>query len=456
LLLVLTDAAGGACVYAQTLPPDEVAVFQIPLHISLAPLAERLEKEIPLRAEKLDAYELEPKQRRYGVKYRATREKMRLNATPDFLEVSTRVHYGIRACRRTYNIVSDDFAMWPCVSCGLDEAPRTAELTVHSKLSWNPAWQLHSSTTAMPARFPNRCRVTLFDVDLTERALAPWIDSELRAVVKLVDRDTPRLTSIRAEADRIWRELHRPQQISATLWLLVEPLSASFSPMTGAGMEATTTLTVLARTRAVSALPPTYVIRPLPPLGSGYKGESFRVPLPAELTYEEATQRLLAQRELKTTNGDIVRLGQLKLEPLSPTRLRINTLVEVFRGGKRRFNGQVSLDGTIQLDEQKQQLRLTHVDFVAKTSNPFFKLADRFIHERLRSQLESAAVWDLKPIAETLKKDASRALTRPLSKEAQLTTAIDSIAMRTVTLGPKTFVVNVLATGRASIAIKGW
>lgn len=452
----MSDAAGGGAVYAQAPSPEELAVLQIPLHISLVPLAERLEKEVPLRAEKLDAFELEPRQRRFGVKYRASREKMRLNATPNFLEVSTRVHYGIRACRRTYNIVRDYFAMWPCVSCGLEEPPRAAELTVHSQLSWTPNWQLKSFTRAMPARFPNRCRVTLFDVDLTERAVAPWIESELRAMVKLVDRDTPRLTSIRAEAERIWRELHRPQQISPALWLLVEPLSVSFSTVTGSGMQATTTLTVLARTRAVASPPPTYIVRPLPPLRSGYNGESFRVPLPAELTYEAAAQRLLAQREIKTANGDVVRLGQLKLEPLSPTRLRIDTTVEVFRGGKRRFNGEVSLDGTIQLDEQKQLLRLTHVDFVAKTSNPFFKLADRFLHERFRSQLESAAVWDLSPLAETLKKDASRALTRPLSKQAQLTTAIDSIAMRKVTLGPKTFVVNVLATGRASVAIKGW
>src|SRR5512140_3483613 len=105
----------------------EVSTFVIPIHSSLAPLLPLIEGQVPKSFEKVDGYELDPRQR-FGMKYRVTREPISLKMQGAGLHASTTVHYALEGCRRTKNPVNGTYSMWPCISCGFAEPMRDAAI----------------------------------------------------------------------------------------------------------------------------------------------------------------------------------------------------------------------------------------------------------------------------------------------------------------------------------------
>ncbi|HEX6160850.1 MAG TPA: DUF4403 family protein, partial [Thermoanaerobaculia bacterium] len=153
----------------------EISTITVPIRASLASLQPELEKHVPSKFADTD------QQSGIDIRYDITREPIRLAMTGPGLRATTNVNYRLEACRGRF----------PCISCGFGETPRQAQITLHSKLTWDASWRITSKTTPLPTHYPKRCQVTWFDFDITNRFIAPAVEQQLAIAARTIDRNTP-------------------------------------------------------------------------------------------------------------------------------------------------------------------------------------------------------------------------------------------------------------------------
>src|SRR5688572_23769760 len=104
----------------------ELSTISVPIRASLAPLVPEIEARVP------KTFADKQRERGIDVRYEVARAPIQLQMIGGGLHSSTTVKYGLEACRGRF----------PCISCGIGEARRVADIKLHSKLVWDPAWRL--------------------------------------------------------------------------------------------------------------------------------------------------------------------------------------------------------------------------------------------------------------------------------------------------------------------------
>lgn len=412
-------------------PPPELSTIVVPIRASLAPLLKQLEAQVPKTfADKVTEHGVD-------VTYNVARDPIKLEMIGEGLHATTIAHYGLTACRPPL----------PCISCGVKETKREAQIRVHTHLDWDANWRLRSKTTARAADFPKRCEV-LFGIDITERFIAPVVNAQLRDVAKTIDQNTPGLTNIRAEAQKIWTSLQTPVELAPRMWLVLEPVDVGLTPISGAGMNATSTLVLHARTRVVVGYGAAPQVKPLPPLTVATKPTAgLRVPFDLELPYDEATR--LANAELAGQKFQDVVVKSVTIAPSTNGRLRVDAIVNT-----KRYNGVVHLEGTPKFDPATNTLTLPDLDYTIAARNPFVRLAERTVHDLLRARLRENARFSFASRVAALRADVARALTRPLASNVSLRARVDAIQPVSVTPLENVIVVRVVGTGGAEVDLR--
>lgn len=254
-----------------------LSVIAIPIRASLRPLLRHLEERVPMVVDRSGHWTIEPRGR-FSTRYRVARDPISIQMIGSGLHANGTLHYAVEACRRTSNPFTGTVVLFPCLSCGFEQAMPRAGFSLQSTLTWDPEWKLRSKTYAAPIEFPDRCRVTFAQVDVTDWAIAPELHRQLQEAVRTIDANTPALTRLRPYAAAAWSSLQEPVAAGPRSWLVIEPVDVSFTPIQGSGLEVTSTLLLRARIRVmVAETAPTVVKRPLPPLVTGLKGPKASV-----------------------------------------------------------------------------------------------------------------------------------------------------------------------------------
>ena len=439
--------------------PVEISVITIPIETTLAPLVPRLEKTIIKRSEVLDRYEMDARNR-YGVRYRIVREPIALQMIGSGLHASAVVRYGLEACRRTVNPLTGKSTLWPCASCGLAGKPREVRLALHSRMTWDANWHLRSQTQSRPAEFLDRCRVTMFGIDVTDRVLAPLVDRNLADAARDLDAMTPRQTNFRVVAEQIWRALHEPSPLPSSAWLVLEPIDASLGAMTGQGHQLRTTLTLRAKTTIVVGAKPVISLRPLPRLQAAPAGGSGGVRVPFEVTMPfDAASRLLSQgiagETIKLRDGTI-KIEGLALVPGANGRVSILATIDYRAGLLQRYRGPVRLHGVPRFEGNRLRFDSLEYELDRDRRNAFIRLAERFAHDTLRRRIEENAVWPLDAQLLAIRQNITANLARTLTPGVTLHGAITSLEPKHIQATATSIVIRGVALGSANIQVANW
>ena len=440
---------------------QDVSEIVVPVHASLAPLLPEIEKQVPKTvATSGSAFQMD-RSNQFGVRYQVMRDPIALNMQGKGLHATTTVHYSLEGCRRTHNPLKGGDVMWPCVSCGFGEQPRQAYIDVDAHLEWDAQWRIVSHTTAPPAQFPNRCEVTLLNLDITDRVIAPIVNGQLRDVAKSIDANTPKMTNIRGNAQEIWSALQTPTEIADKMWLVIEPLDFSLGPLTGSGLTISSTMLLRARTRVLLGEKPPTTAKPLPPLRVTQNAAGgLRVPFDVEVPYAEAS-RLVTEnfgaKTYKLSSGDL-RVASVRLLPPASDELTIEADIDYQGGLLRNYKGLIYLDATPAFDPVTSSIVLTNVDYTLdpKRHNPFLRIGDRLTHESVRSQIAKNARWSVAADVARVRDEIQRSLNRPLANGVTLRGHLDSISLTTLTPTPATIILRVTATGVAEVDVRDW
>jgi hypothetical protein len=439
---------------------SELSTIVIPIKTTLAPLLPILEKQVPRSMTKLDAYELDP-QKRYGAKYDVARQPIALNMIGSGIHATLTVKYALEGCKRVHNPINDTYTMWPCVSCGFQEKMREAYIAIDSHLEWDANWRMRTKTNARPVEFPNRCQVTFANVDITDRAIAPKVNEQLRDVAKTIDLNTPKLTNIRPNAQQIWDAFQTPTEIAPRTWLLLEPMDVALGPIRGAGLNVTSAITLRARTRVIVGDRPIVTAKPLPPLRVAKPDETsggIRVPADVELSYIEASRVLteqLGKRTYKVGGRDLT-LYTLALSPAANGKLLIEAAID-YRGGTfRNYKGNVYLEGTPRFRDGSIAIENVDYSLDPKRRSTFLRIADRIAHDTVRAQIAANAAWPITPQITALRDELQRALTRNLAPGVTLRGKVDSLDATDLTPLLDSIRIRMLATGTAEVEVTKW
>lgn len=414
----------------------------MPIRASLAPLLPELEARVP------KTFKDKQRERGIDVRYEVARDPLKLNMLGAGLHATTTVKYAMEACRGRF----------PCVSCGFSQARREAKITLHTKLDWDPAWRLRSTTRPLPVHYAKPCAVTWLDIDVTRRFIAPAVNDQLAIAARTIDRNTPKLASIKPQAEQIWTALQTPMEIAPRTWLTLEPSEVALTPITGSGLNVTSSLSLRALTRVTVGDKPVVARKPLPALkvATG-TSTGLRVPFDVELSYEDASR--LATKELagKTykVNGRPLSIESLKLMPAANGKVTIEAAID-YRGGKlRNYRGTIWLEGAPRFDPATSSVIVPDLEYTLdpKRRGVFIRLLERAAHDSIRDRLRENARFALGTRITEMRAEITKALTRKLAAGVTLRGRVDAIQPVAATPLPTVLRVRVIATGLAEVTI---
>ena len=427
---------------AQPVRP-ETSTITIPIRTDLGPIGAEIEKRVD------STFSGKTTERGIDVRYDVARDPIRLRMIGAGLHSSTSIKYAMEACRGRF----------PCVSCGFGEPRRIADITLHTALSWDPAWRLRSATRLLPVSYAKPCEVTWLGIDITRRFVAPVVEEQLGMAARIIDRNVPAMTNIRPQAEQIWTALQTPYELAPRTWLVLEPTDVALSPITGANTTVTTTLALRALTRVVVGEKPAATRKPLPALKSGAAGAppSVRVPFDLELPYDEASA--LATRDYAgrtyRVNGKPLTLQSIRISPAPNNRILVEAMIDYRGGVLRNYKGVVFLEGTPRFDAATQAVVVPDLDYSLdpKRRGFFARIVERAAHDSIRARLRDSARFLLAPRVAEVRAELTRALNRPLAPGVHLRGRADAIEPQSVTPRADLIAVRVVARGVAEITI---
>ncbi|HEY2830159.1 MAG TPA: DUF4403 family protein [Thermoanaerobaculia bacterium] len=432
-------------------PPPELSTIVIPIHASLAPLLPELERQIP-RTLQSPTYEVDAPHH-FAFKYQIAREPVSVNMIGAGLHAAAKVRYALEACPYMNGSIRN-----PCVSCGFGEPMRDMTISVQSRLDWGEAWTLRSRTAIQPLDFGRRC--TFLGVDVTDRILRPILDEQLAAAAKMIDSRTPRLASVKSDAQQVWTALQQPYSIATNTWLVLEPADVSLAPIHGSGVDIASAIELRARTRVVVGAKPVIAQKPLPPLRVATGIDSgVRVPFDVDLPYTEASRFINEQfgkQKYSLGGGATLTIDSIRLSAGTGGKTNIEASID-YRGGRlKHYSGLVYLEGLPSFDAATGNVVLSDVDYSLdpKRHNPFLRAANRMAHDNVRAQLRAGARWPVGESIATMKNEIERGMTRKLASNVVLRAHVDSIQPASVTVRREGFTIRAVAVGSAEVVVK--
>jgi len=376
--LILLSAVPAQAVAGQGPFAQSPSIVEIPIRISLGHLFEVAEQEMPLQAGSWRDWK-----KIYGIrtKYRAWRGPLYFTMQGDVLLVQAHVRYWIKAHKKVLGALNLKS------SCGVNEAPRQAVIGIQIRLGWQPDWMLRPEFRVMPTRFPDRCEMTIADIDVTpliEKKFQKQLQNKMRAALMML---APRLNAIRQQAEQIWFLLQEPVQLWGGQWLLLSPREIALSPLAGHGDSVDAHLAMMMLPKVVTGTEPATRHQPLPSLMQFYpRSAGLNLQLAVDLNYVDLnraiTERLAG--ESISIGGNKAGIEMIELGGQGQEIL-VNTMLSGYAAGK------VVIKAKMIFSPVKQQFQLENLDYTYTPQDPLLEPEAKLFSGVIRKVLEAAA-----------------------------------------------------------------
>lgn len=423
----------------------ELSTIAVPIRLDLASLSPEVERRVEKN------FDGTAKERGIDIEYKVARDPIHITMIGGGLHSSTNIKYAMQACRGRF----------PCMSCGFAQPRREAQITLHTKLDWDPAWRLRSQTVLLPVSYPKPCEVTWFGIDITRRFVAPVVEQQLGLAAKIIDKNTPAQTNIKPQAEQIWAALQTPYELAPRTWLVMDPVDVALTPISGAKSIATSTLSLRAQTRVVVGEKPATTRKPLPALRVVAKpaSDGVRVPFDLELPYAEASALATRDYAGKTykVEGKELKLESLRVGPSFNGRISIEAIIDYRGGVLRNYRGMIFLEGTPRFDPATSAIVVPDLDYALdpkKRRGFFSRVLEKAAHDSIRQRLRESARFPLGDQLTRVRTELTRALNRDLAKGVTLRGRADMIEPQSVTPNATVIAVRVVATGAAEVLLR--
>lgn len=397
-------------------PPEPVAdlplqselpesVMDVPIHFDLDLLLERVEAHVP-RTSVQENLAIGDSDTETDMAF--TRGPFSASFLDDTVELDVTVAYALRS--------SYDLPLLPDMplSCGTDPnkpAPRM-HVRLRSPVEISPTWTLVTRTEVLSAEpastaEADRCEVSLFGVDITERVgsgIRDFLMEHTTSIDSLVAE-----VDLASEVERWWDEIARPVRLDDDLWLQLSPESVAQASIRGLGDSVDVLARVVARPSIVFGARPDVTPRPLPALGSAAADRGFRATVQVRADYEDISEYLT--RELRDESfrgaGHEIRIAYISMAGLGGNQV----VLEV--GVRGDVVGTLYLVGTPVFDEVEGFVRVPDASITVSTSDLLVAGAswivdsgvESLLRDRIRWPVEGGIAWARERLEQGLNAD---------------------------------------------------
>lgn len=436
--------------------PQQPSTIAIDVAIPLEPLVRQVNDQIPVVIEKLDAFEMD-ESGRFGVKYRIQRDQIRIGMRGSLLRSTTTFRYGLTGCLRTRtSIRSATHAMWPCVSCGMNEPLREAAAVLDSRIWFDSSWRIRSETTAQPVVLRDDCSVTLLNIDVSRWKVAPFIDDQLQQTARTIDARIAADTTLQRQVESVWKTLGTPMEIAPRIWLSIAPEAIALGALSGEGSAVTTTLDLRARPSIVVGTKPAASALSLPSPGQAQPGSGLEVGFQTILPFSEAASLLERQFARPAASTHPFRISNVAMKSGRTDEVIFTARAAFDQPLGGRYDGPITLRGRPSFDASTQTIYVADLDYSLDAPGLRSRIADLVLHGQFRNRLEAAARWPIGPRIEQLRRELDAALKRPVSPAVQLSGNIASVRVLDLEVGSGRFVIPAIASGTLKVTLMGW
>lgn len=433
-----------------TLGPIVPSIVEADVRYDLTPAIAALDRVVPRRfgdiTQRLDV----KTNKRVHVAFAATRSPFRVRVEGARVSITTTVEYEGRGWYKP--------PIGPEVSaaCGTGAVPKPrARVRLTSQFQLTPAWALDTKsriTAVEPVSTDERdkCRVTIFRVDVTERVMTATRDL-LSAQLRELDRALAAVKT-KDRFSRWWRDISRPIRLTDSVWFTINPSAVRLAGLRTDSADLVVGLQLTASPRLLTGNRPNDfdLFTNLPPLGTAQStGGKLEVTLDGSIDYPLATgllQRALAGKEIPIA-GRTLRIQSVELLGVGGGRLALGVR---FVGD---IIGMVYFVGTPRYDPAADQLLVPDLAYDLRTSDLLVRSVAWLKDDAIRDFLRTKARFPLTGQLDKLRELAIRGMNRDLAEGVRLVATLDRAAAVEVAARRAGIRVRAQASGSAQLDI---
>lgn len=429
-------------------PEPQPSTVSIPITISLAAVAARVEQKVPRGQNSEDEWKPMgsfPVVGTLYVKQMWERDPLRMELDGGHANLSTRVRYRARVAAR------------PCVlgrcqwvqlgSCGQDGAMPSMNLGLRTQLGIRSDWTVTPRTTPRRVQAGVHCKLTKANVDVTDR-VANLVQGLLDRAAPEIDERIIEEAALRRRVGDVWEDVQKPIRASTGVYVMLQPEALAVSPPRGSGTTLNTTVSVVVRPRVVVGDKPEVTPKPLPNSGTTRGNEGFRIQMVAELPF--ATMDSVVRSKLVGRSFDIegrrIKVRGTRLYGAGERVVLAASLIGAARGT-------VYFVGTPVFDPDSQVVSVPDLDFSVESKEVLPQVAQWLLYDQMRDQMRASARFPVGDRIDKIRADVDSALDRQLSRAVRMSGRVDRITPLGVFVFSESVAAVVQADGHASIRI---
>jgi len=296
------------------------------------------------------------------------------------------------------------------VSCGWGGEPRrTATMSLTTDITIDRTWGFASHSRSNGVQAGNRCKVSIFNIDVTDK-ITGKLGDQLTALAGALDQRIVSAVQLRDRAEVAWTRLQTPLRLTDNAHLMLHPDQAGIIPLTFDGGVIRTGVWLSAHPEILLGRTPTPGTVPLPTATPPSGGDVFVVVLPVSATYGLINQQLRKLLKLDERGYRYPPVGKRYITVTDVEVYGYGKQAVVRVGFKGSAKGTMYLTGTPSYDVLNDVLSFPDLDFTVETRNLLVKAANWFAHDTFRDDLRQRLALKLGDQLNTAKQQLSTAL----------------------------------------------
>ncbi|MDQ6612580.1 MAG: DUF4403 family protein [Gemmatimonadota bacterium] len=394
----------------KALPPLPASVVDAPIEYQVGPLMRALNSAVPRKFGDMKKRIKSTSNKRQEFAFEATRTPFKMSLQGENLTLSTVIEYQGRGW---YNPL-----IGPTVSGGCGDGPIKPKIrvAVTSDLKLTSKWQFtpHTKVSTLEpatATTADQCRVTIFNVDVTDRVVGA-VREQLESKLSSVDAGVARF-DLHTKMEKWYNLVNKSVKITDSLYIVFNPGAVRFGGLRLSDSLLIADIRLFVQPAMISGPKPPERIAPLPALepASSSVGDSARVMLEAAIGYDVASALLKKQLVGRTFTryGRKVSIAYVRIYGLGDGRIALGV----------RFSGSVHgegyLVGTPKFDVASNMLYVPDLDFDVATSNKLVQGIAWLKKGDVVSQLRELARFPLEEVLADTRAKVEQKINRELT-----------------------------------------
>ena len=431
-------------------PPLPASVVEAPITYDLSDAMDSLERAIPKTYGDINQRIQFGTNRRAHFAFAVSRTPFELKVNGRTVSLSTVIEYEARGWYLPL--------IGPTVSaaCGTGGVPRPrVAATLISTADISPQWRLRTRTRIgrlepVTDSSRDRCRVTIFRIDVTDRVIAATRQL-LEMGLSKIDEGVAGWDS-RTRFEQIWRNMQRPVRFTDSVYMLISPYAAQLGPITSRRDTVIARLRLIASPRVVTGPYPNEfeLMTPMPPLGPLARvGEGAHVQMEGSLSYPVATAllgKVLVGREFQQA-GRTLTVDAVEVMGIGGGRVALGITLS---GAVR---GRLWFTGTPTMQRERRELYVPDLDVDVGSANLLVRGFEWLKGEEMKNFLRARARVSEEELIGRLMELAEQNINRSLTDGVNLSGQVHRAEATSVRASVADLRVRAMAEATLSLAI---